>query len=515
MRQRYLPDRAAVLLLTFAVCAACVLGAVLATGCAGGEGATVTDGRCLPECDWRYCGDDDGCGGTCGCLSGAQCIDWTCVMLDAVQSDDAPLDSTPSDDQCLGLTCTHGGACCFGQCCASGEQCLPGGVCGPPCVPDCRGRTCGGDGCGGSCGDCGPDCLCYDGTCQCDTICPSHSQCGDQCCGDQQTCCLDRECCDDDQTCIWGPTPALFFCCTPSCDGRNCGPDRCGGSCGTCPAGHPCLNGLCDGKPLAPVPKCGDGICQTSETCATCASDCACAPGDNCLAGVCVDCQDLCTKAGADCGLLQGCNCGTCPGACDTCKANQCVEDCNCRCTRAGATCGKIGGCSCGQCSGTCNLCLGGDCVPDCDCRCKAAGATCGAISGGCNCGGCAECETCAEGGCKLNCKSGNCPCRGRIDLVKASLQGDLFGDDELDVRVEFHNSGRCPALFRVLLLTKSGQQVDSEPDVGWKPVEANKTGTLNLSTAYDWDFSAADLKAGFEVRLLCGSGTLADSIVM
>ncbi len=36
--------------------------------------------------------------------------------------------------------------------------------------------------------------------------------------------------------------------CTPSCGGKDCGPDGCGGSCGTCPAGETCFgDGLCAG----------------------------------------------------------------------------------------------------------------------------------------------------------------------------------------------------------------------------------------------------------------------------
>jgi hypothetical protein len=41
----------------------------------------------------------------------------------------------------------------------------------PPvvCTPHCTGKTCGDDGCGGSCGDCRADQVCQDGTCVCPT----------------------------------------------------------------------------------------------------------------------------------------------------------------------------------------------------------------------------------------------------------------------------------------------------------------------------------------------------------
>ncbi|HJL19869.1 MAG TPA: polysaccharide lyase family 1 protein [Sandaracinaceae bacterium LLY-WYZ-13_1] len=35
----------------------------------------------------------------------------------------------------------------------------------PSCMPDCAGRSCGGDGCGGRCGTCGPDMACDGGAC--------------------------------------------------------------------------------------------------------------------------------------------------------------------------------------------------------------------------------------------------------------------------------------------------------------------------------------------------------------
>jgi len=33
--------------------------------------------------------------------------------------------------------------------------------------------------------------------------------------------------------------------CTPSCTGKQCGSDGCGGSCGTCSSGYTCVNNQC------------------------------------------------------------------------------------------------------------------------------------------------------------------------------------------------------------------------------------------------------------------------------
>ena len=86
------------------------------------------------------------------------------------------------------------------------------------CTPDCTGRHCGSDGCGGSCGVCG-----------------NGEHCG-----------------------------AEFTCqCTPQCDGKVCGPDFCGGSCGVCADGETCFDGICaecwDGNDVV-WDGCSDGL---------------------------------------------------------------------------------------------------------------------------------------------------------------------------------------------------------------------------------------------------------------
>lgn len=90
------------------------------------------------------------------------------------------------------------------------------------CTPECAGKACGDDGCGGVCGDC----------------------------------------------------PAAFpFClggvcsnCEPQCEGVACGSNGCGGSCGSCGAGETCESGACVCQPSCPEPACGEddgcgGLC--------------------------------------------------------------------------------------------------------------------------------------------------------------------------------------------------------------------------------------------------------------
>ena len=83
------------------------------------------------------------------------------------------------------------------------------------CTPDCNGKACGDDGCGGSCGSCAGAELCNGlGTCY-----------------------------DPNQ-------------CTPDCAGKECGDDGCGGGCGSCTA-----PATCGGAGVRN--RCGDGTATT------------------------------------------------------------------------------------------------------------------------------------------------------------------------------------------------------------------------------------------------------------
>lgn len=110
--------------------------------------------------------------------------------------------------------------------------------------------------------------------------------------------------------------------CVPSCTGRECGPDGCGGSCGTCPDGDVCSpEGKCkapcvdEGDLLGPdedVPACCEGLTALPEFKLN--------PGDDCD-GVdcCFWCDQMeglvCTACGDGvCGLGENaCNCEDCP----------------------------------------------------------------------------------------------------------------------------------------------------------------------------------------------------------
>ena len=234
-----------------------------------------------------------------------------------------------------------------------------------PCYPQCEGRTCGDDGCGGSCGECpGAQDLCADGLCVCQT----------------------------------------------ACDGKDCGDDGCGASCGDCLAGWLCNAGICEEEPCLPActgKDCGSDGCD--GICGECSED------ESCEDGICKvpPCVPLCT--GLDCGD-DGCggSCGQCEDGAECVDGLcQCVPDCG------DAVCGDDGcGGSCGQCEGVLESCLGGQCV-----TAASLGASCTTVAD-CNAGG-----VCLLGICTVACEAGGDPAESPCGEVSpASVWGEAFG---------------------------------------------------------------------------------------
>ncbi len=223
--------------------------------------------------------------------------------------------------------------------------------------------------------------------------------------------------------------------CIPSCSGKQCGSDGCGGTCGACGGGAACTDaGLCvsvcqsdcTGKACGPN-GCGGscGVCNaglncsaagqcTAETCAascfgkSCGSDgcggsCgACGAGTTCsTSGTCVAVEPGCEPdcAGRDCGD-DGCG-GTC-GACDAWESCSADGDClptACTPTCDQRRCGDDGcGGSCGSCDAWETCSPGGECLPS-DCAPSCAGKACGPDGCGGSCGVCAADATCSANG--------------------------------------------------------------------------------------------------------------------
>ena len=319
---------------------------------------------CVPSCGDKSCGSD-GCGGTCGqCCESQVCENGVCFGGPGCESSESPGCAGCACEEC---TCDLDPYCCqvqWDDLCV--EECVD--QCGG-CVaqPDCEGKECGPDGCGGLCGECPGSWTCTDEylcveNCleQCDGKECGSDGCGGQCgdCEEGETCesgaCLEpcsgysfEGCCvydvlhycDEDfamevdcsalgLTCGWKESTGWYDCvedqlpsgkpelplwcpgtCPPQCDGKECGPDGCGGVCGNCEAGSVCENGLCspDCMPQCDEKECGDDGCEGS--CGDCGM------GELCEAGKCENaCVPACTNK--ECGP-DGCGsvCGACaPG---------------------------------------------------------------------------------------------------------------------------------------------------------------------------------------------------------
>ena len=268
-----------------------------------GDGQTCFEGQCCqPDCSGLECGLDV-CGVTCGnCGANELCQDNACV-------------------------CEFEG--CGEACCGAGEICFEGAC----CQPDCSGLECGLDACGVDCGACGQHELCQNNSCVCE-----FEGCGEVCCQQGQVC-------------------AAGACCTPDCNGVECGADGCGGSCGECDLLEDCNGGLCE--------------CTFLD----CAGAC-CEPGELCFEGQC--CLSDCS--GLECGLdLCGVDCGAC-GLHELCEDNTCeceFEACEEACCQEGQVCAD------GQC-----------CTPDC------TGVECDDDGCGGSCGTCGQHEICDTGAC-------------------------------------------------------------------------------------------------------------------
>lgn len=140
------------------------------------------------------------------------------------------------------------------------------------------------------------------------------------------------------------------------------------------PASPICGDGTCNGTETCSscamdcgaCPTCGDGTCNGAETCSTCAMDC----GACCGNGACDD-SESCSSCAMDCGACPTCGDGSCNGA-ESCSS--CAMDCGACC--GDGTCGADETCTtCAQDCGACELCgdgaCGGDetcssCVSDC-----------------------------------------------------------------------------------------------------------------------------------------------------
>jgi len=254
--------------------------------------------------------------------------------------------------------------------------CSPGYECKDKvcvCIPQCTGKQCGPDGCGGQCGTC-----------------------------------LPNQMCDEKGLCV----------CKPQCDGKNCGPDGCnsGGTCGTCAQTQECnASGVCESK----GGECWPNACIIDAHCEGC-------PGgqNKCWADnhLCVEChpgKDQECPAGLKCSANGKCTTKDCPTNPQGEPTLNCTKDSDCEaCSPKNQACDIAKG-KCVQCVSLVDphcldsqYCKNGICEPKCpqscevdvDCMQCLFGATGGPDTKpakACNNHKCAECSKtwpCPEG---------------------------------------------------------------------------------------------------------------------
>jgi hypothetical protein len=345
--------------------------------CQSGHCAVGPEGPfCTMEC--KGCWDMNGYSPTCTaeCPPDLPCQAWPTLPSEHDLSLCLPPLFCLDDEACLGKLSPHQ-PCQQPVCEAS--TCILQDDCQSPCKPECNGKECGDDGCGGQCGDCGTDAVCQDGVCAgCDQGCEPF-QCGAVCGGADCGSCEEGFLCDTDGLCKCD--------CQPQCAGKECGPDSCLGSCGACASGQACKSGQCC------VPNCAGKICGEDG----CGGWCGwCAPYQHCQDGGCHACTPDCD--GKTCGP-DGCggSCGDCPEGLQ-CNVSGVCEDC-CRGCGEHQGCGPDGcGFTCGECDGT-SWCDYGMCTNEWDwCVPGCEGRECGMDGCGGSCGECKKNWECIWG---------------------------------------------------------------------------------------------------------------------
>jgi hypothetical protein len=135
------------------------------------------------------------------------------------------------------------------------------------CQKQCSGKTCGPDGCNGSCGTCPSHLVCTQGTCQCPT---GGTMCGEECCDICQVCDEARQVCIMKPGSNETPCPGGFCCggacCPPGCD---CGVEGLSGTLAELLAGftdlpYPACFAKGTGKTCGGL---GGGSCEAGITC--------------------------------------------------------------------------------------------------------------------------------------------------------------------------------------------------------------------------------------------------------
>ena len=440
-------------------------------------------GQCdLPLVDGTSCNDEDLCNGVEVCAAG-QCIGGTAVSCDDDENPCTDDVCNPLDGSC-GVVVGNGAPCGGEDPCAGGAACQDG-ICQPgaPVVCEDDGNDCTQDVCnaldgkcgipaenGASCGDIN-GWTCLASICQCEQVCDG-KECGDDGCGG--TCGT----CDAGFAC--GPLGQCT--CEPDCNGKDCGNNDCDGSCGECSGQDACVGGQCECQPDCAGKECGDDGC--GGFCGSCEG-----PQDECLANQCV-CQSDCSEK--ECGD-DGCGieCSACQGEQEECVAHKCV----CQPMCDDKDCGEDGcGGDCGSCQGPQDECIENKCACQPDCN----GKECG--DDGCG----VECYACL--GPQEDCVAHKCVCQPACDDKECGIDGcgGVCG--------ECGGDGVCIALQTCagVHLWSSSFASSKAQDQFVEAVDFDSNGNLYISGTYST--SANSTPPDFGVKLLPAGGEINDS---
>ena len=239
--------------------------------CSGGEcvsGQNVCECETDSDCDEQE--DGNFCNGTLECITSyPDPAAWDCVVdpLTIVVCDDA------DDTECKVAQCQAGTGNCIMVPVNNNGNCDDGSVC--TTVDACSAGTCVGI----EDLDCNDNEECTDEYCHPTQGCQTSHVAEGTPCGQAGYACQGGECLP----------------CTPACVNKDCGPDGCGGSCGSCEDDEMCTQaGLCvpECQDCAPWQECTDGMCEDPPSMGSCpgggimlSDDCEDTPYDGCCSG--------------------------------------------------------------------------------------------------------------------------------------------------------------------------------------------------------------------------------------
>jgi hypothetical protein len=294
-------------------------------------------------------------------------------------------------------------------------------------------------------------------------------------------------CCTQGQVCVDGS-----YCCTPACDGKQCGPNGCGGTCGECAGG------------------------QTCNEAGQCVGECVSETKDEFCARLQKNCGPVTAKD--NCEVERSYNCGTCQtGTCNL-QTNTCTgceyEGDNAFCYSMGAQCGPATGeDNCGQTRtvdecGPCSPGLQCDTLGQCaECTPETDAAFCLRLSKNCD-------EVTARDSCNVtrtvdcgDCTGANEQCTDNVCIVPGAPANDnCLGAEMLDT-----STGQATVTADTTNASDSGHGAcggsNTVPDVVYQ---------LHLDAVTNVDVlltPAPSLDTVLYVRKVCDSTDPADSV--